>query len=433
MRAVEWRHAPSRAASRPRRASALYLTVVAVSMLVAAIGLSVIATQRTDRRIQNTLISENQAGWCARAGMEMAFLYFEQVTDWRQRVGTGGVLFSQVPVGAGTCDVKVFDDGDSSVPDDESEPVRVVAIGNCAGSVVRLQARLTARPHPCLACAAFNPTNNDTEFRNNALIKGPVRSHGSIRGAFGIRLLGNASFETMAGYAIDFPLTPKSFVSTAIAAPSVNLAFYQNLATPINAGGGWTAQLKGCNFTPTCNSLGAPNSSGIYSIDAGGREVIIENIHVKGTLIITNTGGNRVRFQKGGWIEPGPLNYPVLLVDTNGVGNLEMSLDLDNLVESSIQLSVGGFPIGLFGVDFNENGSKFDVLPSYVRGIIWANTTVAYLGTNSWPFTGCLVNRHPIVDNSVSINNDPLLQTVAIPGFLDSGMRLVSGSFRDAP
>lgn len=413
---------------------ALYLTTLAISLLIAGMGLMLIASQRSNRELQDNMKRENQAWWCARSGVELACTYMEQVSDWRQRV-TNNVLLDAVTVGdAGTCRVEVYDDCDNNVADDSSEPVRIISTGQHNDSSYRLQISLRPQPHPALGYAAFGTTSDDMEFNTTCTIKGPVRSHGAIRSAFGVHPLAGATFETMSGYTIQDPLTPKSFATTAIPAPQVNLATYLAMATPITGSNGAPCLMKGYNLTPTRNPCGAANTNGMYSFDAGGREVIIENIHIRGTLIIYNTAGRRVRFQKGAWIEPATANYPVLLVDTNNVAQLELALDQATLPEATVPylIGVGGSELTGTGVDFNEDLDKLDTFNTSVRGLIWANATYVSLGSGSWPMVGSIVNRHIIVDNSVSIDDDPALQNAILPGFIGMGMRMVAGTYREA-
>ena len=51
----------------------------------------------------------------------------------------------------------------------------------------------------------------------------------------------------------------------------------------------------------------------------------------------------------------------------------------------------------------------------------------------NWTFTGTAINRHVIVDSSVVVDNDVELQNALVPGFVGTGMRLISTNFKDAP
>src|SRR6476660_405841 len=85
-----------------RRGAALYLTTVCLSILISGIGLTLIATQRADRRLQSNIDLENQAWWIARAGMEIGLSYTEQAANWRSQV-TSNTLFSNLSIGSGKC------------------------------------------------------------------------------------------------------------------------------------------------------------------------------------------------------------------------------------------------------------------------------------------------------------------------------------------
>lgn len=415
-----------------RRGAALYLTAVALSIIIAGMGITLIASQRTDRRLQDNMVAEMQAVWAARAGLDIACVYMEQIPDWRQRV-SDGILFSDLPLGNDAmCTVEIVDPTDGNLTDNAAEPVSVTSTGQWNGWTHWIRGKFAARPHPALSCAAFGTTGDPMEFRGVCIIKGRVRSHGNMTAASSVHPQSGASFETMSGYSIQDPLAPKTFANTPIAAPQVNINTYLAMASPVFGVMGVDCQLKGCNLTPTYNPTGPLNAQGIYALDAGGRSVLIENIHVQGTLIVYNTGGNPVSFQEAAWIEPGPAGYPVLLIDTNNLHYAELSLDLA-LLRENVKLALGGSGGGLGpGMDFNGDGDKLDQFPTSVRGIIWANSTYLSLKSGSWPFVGSAINRHIIVDNGVSIDDDQSLQNKLLPGFIANGMCPVSGSFKEA-
>jgi hypothetical protein len=261
-----------------------------------------------------------------------------------------------------------------------------------------------------------------------------VRSHGRIKRSSSPTVQGDGSFQTITGYEIDDPLAPKSWTSTAISAPTPPVSSYLAMATPIDGSTGITCELIGYNLTPTNNSTGSTNANGIYSLDPGGREVVIENLHLKGTLIIHNSPGSQIIFRQGLWIEPGPLNYPVLLL-TNSSANtyIQPSQGL-NEANSGATAIVQGLPVSV-GTDYNENGLAVDAIPNTpsINGIIWASSSSVTLGGGGWPFRGSLINRAITVEGSVVLGSDVQLQNSLAPGFVGTGMRLTTGNFRDAP
>jgi hypothetical protein len=85
------------------------------------------------------------------------------------------------------------------------------------------------------------------------------------------------------------------------------------------------------------------------------------------------------------------------------------------------------------GVDFNEDGDIADVFATSVRGIIWSASAKLEMKNGSWPFNGTAINSRIVVENSVIVDNDAQLQNSLCPGFVGTGMRLLSTSFKDAP
>ncbi len=429
MRAVD---VTRRCASCRRRGAALYLTTVSISIVAAGVAWTLLATQRADRRLQSNIDVENQAWWGARAGVEIGLAYAEQVPLWRIQSTT---VLSNVAVGNTRCTIQILDDRDASLGNNECDPARLLVTATCSGASRKLQAALMPRPHAALKYCCFGTTADDMEFKGTARVYSPVRSHGKIRGAAGVTSSADASYETMSGYTIESPLAPKYYTTTAISPPSVNLSWYLAQATPITGTSGATCKLQGYNLTPTSNPTGTLNANGVYSLDAGGRDVLIENLHLRGTLIIYNAPSRTITFQKGLWIEPGPMGYPVLLLDNPSNDTaIDPDASLTELTSSLVVLNLLGINITLAtSVDFNEDGDVLDVFTTSVRGLVWASSRSLTLKRGSWSFVGTLINPHVIVDNNVAVSTDVQLQNTLCPGFVGTTLRLQLTSFKDAP
>lgn len=411
-----------------RRAAAVYLLTLSISMLLVGVGFTLITIQRADRRLQQNLACTDELKWCARAGIEIALAVMEQKPDWRATM-VGDELFKDLPVGKGKVTVQVFDDPDGQSANNDADPLRIKVVASRDGAQSCLEARLRPRPHRALRYALFGTGVEPIEFRAQATVSGPVRAHGPILANAGNQVQDDASFETMTGYAIADPLAPKRFVDTAIPAPQPPMAFYQSMATVITGSSGSHCELKGFNLTPTSNPGGTPNPHGIYWLRAGGREVLIENLHLRGTLIISETGTNGVTFQKGLMVEPGPLSYPVLLVDCPW-GTLRISPD-PSMLETLITITPYVPGMDLLGIDMNEDGDKLDTIPSQVRGLVWSNAAHVVLEYQQWSFSGCLIGNRITVDHGVNVDNDLALLDTSCPGFVDSAMSVEQGSIRE--
>lgn len=432
--ASPWRVSRPLYGRRCRRGAALYLITVSIAMLVAGMGLSLIAIQRGERRLQSNLGEMAELQWAARAGIEEALQYLDRITDWRQRV-VGNCLLAAAPVGEATVRIDLFDDKDGNLTNSQADPVRLLATARRGNVTCKLQVQLKPKAHPALQYALFGTSVDDMEFRGNAGARGPVRSHGKIKAVAGNTTADDAAFETKVGYPIDDPLGPKSYVSSDVAEPVVNLDVYKALATPITGTYGARCELKGYNLTPTYNPVGAPNANGIYSLDAGGREVYFENLHLRGTLIVFNTSGKKVSFHRGLRVEIGPLNYPTLLVSCPS-NDLDFHLDSADITESTVAVVIGkngvNYNLGL-GMDLNEDGDVFDSWYCKIRGIVWSDAARVLVEGDSYPLMGSLIARKIIVDHWVRVDNDLTLMDTAAPGFVQSGMSVVPGSYREVP
>lgn len=191
------------------------------------------------------------------------------------------------------------------------------------------------------------------------------------------------------------------------------------LATPISGIAGSTARLSRYVLTPATNSEapGQVNKNGIYSLNAGGRDVVIEKSHIKGTLIIHGTT-KKVTLQRSCWIESAGASLPTLLLFTGGE---EVDFNLD-----SATLSEPGE-----NTDFNEDGDRIDSFPTDVRGLVWTEGSYIQIHRPYASFTGCVIGGRIKVHDRATVNDDPTLAQQMIPGFVDPDMKIVPGTWRE--
>ncbi|MCH7702902.1 MAG: hypothetical protein IID37_14560 [Planctomycetes bacterium] len=144
----------------------------------------------------------------------------------------------------------------------------------------------------------------------------------------------------------------------------------------------------------------------------------IQNVHLRGTLIIRGSGGNNVEFDRSSWLEPGPDGYPTLLIDVpNGtVDFLFDSVGIDEAARS---------------VDYNEDGDQLDTFPQSFEGLVWVNAKWVWFYASAWTFQGCLVATEDVwVEDGVTVQNDPALASRLIPGFTDGMLHVERGSIK---
>ena len=390
------------ASRRRRRASALYLTTVSISVLIATTALTITAVQRTDRRLHQNLATESESHWYARAGLEMAMAWIENTSDWRTQI-SGGPLLDQAQIGDGLVTVAFFDDVDADLANNEADPVRIVSKGEKDGSTYEFEVQLSPIAHDALSYALF--AVNGITFKNDVVIRGPTRAHASIVADNNVRGEADARFETLSGQFIASHLTPQEYVSSAITSPQVDLSFYVSRATPLPFGDdnqdpdwGQKKQFEYSTLSSSLSSFGEVNPDGIYALDALGSDVEFKYLNLEGTLVIYNFAGKKVEFRDSCQMQAGKSGYPVLLVDTDCT---EVRFDLPKS-------------------------------PREVRGVVHAPNSWVVFKNDTWSVTGCIIGREIQIEDKLIIEDAPSLRSTLIPGFLAEGMRVVSGSYQEA-
>ena len=393
----------------------MYILVLGVSTILAMTGFTLLAVARADHRVQVSLQKSLQAQYVAQAGLEKAFYTIDANSTWRQTM-TNGTWFTDQAFGPGKYTVTAADT-DGNLADDERDTLTLTSTGTVGDAVHKVKVTLTPRPHPALGFALFG--TNSAGVASNAVIKGPVRSNSTIWTDGNADAEGNAFFESVQGAYIAPTLTPARYASTAMSYPQPSLSYYLALATPITGTSTSQAKVSQYVLTPTRNSESSTlvNPNGIYSLNCSNRQVIIENLRLKGTLILYNTT-QKVLFRHEMLIEPNGYSFPSILIFTSH-GDVEFSLDDSSLDELSDW------------VDYNEDGDKWDTVPSAVKGLIWTDYSYITIRNDGAPITGCIIGGGVEVSSKAVLDEDPLLAQAMIPGFIDTNMKVISGSWRE--
>ncbi|MBP7933286.1 MAG: hypothetical protein KA354_01445 [Phycisphaerae bacterium] len=404
-----------RARRTARRGVAVYILVLGVATILAMTGFTLLSVARANHRIHDSLQKSLQAQCVAQAGIEKAFNYMYANPTWRQTMPNGN-WFTNQAFGAGEYAVRATD-SDGSLADDEGDALTLTSSGRVGDAAHKVKVTLAPRPHPALAFAAFG--YYQAGVRTNAVIQGPMRSNGSMWSDGNLDPGGNAFFESLQGAYINSALTPSRYASTSMSYPQPSLSSYLSLATPVTGTTGATAKLSKYVLTPTRNSESSANvnANGIYSLDCSNRAVVIEKLRLKGTLIIHNTS-QTVTFQHQLLIEPSGYSFPSILIFTNQ-SNVEFNLDQATFSESSDSM------------DYNEDGDKTDSPASSLKGIVWTDGSYITIHRSSAGVTGCIIGGGIEVHDRAVIDDDPQLAQVMIPGFIDTSMKVIPGSWRE--
>ncbi|HSW44534.1 MAG TPA: hypothetical protein VLM89_03080 [Phycisphaerae bacterium] len=395
---------------------AVYLFVLTIAVIVAMTGLTLVAVQRADLRVQMSLQRSLQAQHVAQAGIEYALGYLASQPNWRQTVPNGTWLVN-MPFGPGTYTLQVAD-ADGNPANNDTDPLTLTSTADVSGAASRIQVTIAPRPYAALGYACFSQTTFD--IRTNAALWGPARAHQSLLSDGNYDTEENAFFETLKGSSVHLSLSPVRYATSTLLYPRPGRDHYLALATPITGSVGSTITLSKYVLTPTRNSEspGQVNPNGIYALNAAGRDVLIERTRIKGTLIIHNGAGRKVTVQRAVLIEPAGTSCPTMLIYTAG-GEVDMNLDSSLLSESSEK------------IDFNEDGDQTDSFPPLIRGVVWTESSYVQIRKSATTFSGCLMAGSISVHDRATVNDDPSLAQQVMPGFVDPDMKIVSGSWKE--
>lgn len=400
-----------------RRGAGLYLATLMLSLLVTGTGATLISMQMSARHLQDNLDGADQSALVGQAGMEWALMTVQNDSEWRSNAEDGD--YNQVTLDLapyGSVEVTVTDpDGDFQ--DDDTDTATLTIASDVDGAVQAFDATLEPYPHQALS-HAIHASNWVTTWPGVTIL-GPIHADAGVTDLGGLTTGDNASFSTLSGTGFLSPSLPNpEYVDSAEPAPTPNLAFYLDQATSLFDGGA-DFNLSNAALSSSFSTEGATNSEGIYLINAGGRRVKLRHVYVKGTLIITNTGGRDVIFEHACRFETGDQGYPILLVDC---APGDFIINMTHLLDEEA-----------WGVDFNGNGDDEEVLSLGFFGLVWANANLITFKSNgvATTFRGSAIGSDFYLQDTVILDDDPGLATRLIPGFTDGMLHFQRGSMRE--
>ncbi|HYE62603.1 MAG TPA: hypothetical protein VD997_11465 [Phycisphaerales bacterium] len=414
---------PPRRRPATQRRGAIYLAVLGVSAIVAAMGVGLMYTVRLQGRRDALVADSTQARACAEAGVEIAAQLITSNSNWRTR--TNGTWVNAMALGPGSVTVEVTDPIDSNLANDTSQGVLIKATGRAGEAThilsVNASPRGTAISSLGMALAAQGPVRIDaTRIVNlnggTLSTNGVLRNEGTIQGAARCSSTDGASVATLG----------TTTGAAALQMPSSGIiSSYITRATVINLGA--TATIQDVVLTPSFNSLGGGlNADGVYVINASGADLTIRSIRLMGTLIINNSG-RKVIIEGPALMQPARSDFPTLLA-TGGI--YYKSSGLASLSESTE------------GCNFNPVGSPYlgdadgdttDTYPSRFEGLMHAQEMVEL--DNNAVISGCVLagasSDAVRIYGNVSITHSASLVSSPPIGYTSGGTpALVSGTWR---
>lgn len=398
-----------------RRGVGLYLATLMLSLLVTGTGATLISMQMSARHLQDNLDGADQSALVGQAGMEWALMTVQNDPDWRTSADDydyGEVMLDLAPYGS----VEVtITDPDGDFLDDDTDTATLTISSDVDGAVQAFEATLEPYPSDALRHAVY--AANWVYAGAGATVLGPVHANSGIWLDDGSVITGDdASFTVLSGGVLHPALPNASYVESAAPVPTPDLSFYTDRATSL-FNGGPNFDLNKAALTATYSNQGATNSDGIYHIDAGGREVRVKDLYLKGTLIVTNTGGRPVKFEEGCRLEVGDQEYPTLLIDCNPA---DLTLTIIRALDEDAR-----------NVDYNNDGDQEDTFQSGLYGLIWTNANNTTLDGSDMSLQGSIMGSTIHLRGTTSVDDDPDLATRMIPGFTDGMLHFQRGSMRE--
>ena len=171
-----------------RRHGSAYVMILGVSAVLMVIGLAAVSVARIDTRNVSSDNDWSEAQTLALSAAENALARIAVTEDWRSRLG--GVFTA--PMGRGTMQWQITDDGDGQLADDEQDPVLIVAIGQVGASRYKLGLRCFVEGLPlealsrCVHCGGDITMDKDSQL---TVIGGAACAmFGGVGSAAGIRI-----------------------------------------------------------------------------------------------------------------------------------------------------------------------------------------------------------------------------------------------------
>jgi len=359
-----------------------------------------------------------QAYLCAHTGIDYCLYLAGQSSTWRSSLGNGQWV-KDYAVGGGTVTVTVDDPEDGSVADDPVGIVELTASASKGLARRRVIARAQPPPGEALRYALCALSGKDVKLVKGIHVYGDIRTSGNVVADANVSVVGN--IYTLAGKSVDpdLPDADTSVVRTseAVQAPPVSFNWYnsvsERVAIPLC---GAKYRIENVRLAPDSNPYGFTHPDGLYHFDARGKEVVVVNCYVVGTLVITNSP--KLKVEGGYYHAPARACYPALLSD----GNIEVYLS-QPLREADA------------GTDFNKDEDLEDVFVSQIRGVVYSSARVKGFqedgSTGPFYLSGAVVaNELEIFGNDCHISYDPDLAITPVAGLQGDGLVLIPGSLR---
>jgi hypothetical protein len=409
---------------RPRHGT-VYVLVLGISMMVLTLSLGAVALVRIQMQNCRDDADASDAMAYAQSAIEIGRQIIACDPDWRTHQ-SNGTWIDKSAIGTGSFSLNVVNPN-GTLDNSISDPVILTGTGakSEARHVVQVMLNATPQPYTCLQAALFAGQNitvssavvqhvgilgtNRHVSATSSFIVGVVEAAGTISG-------GSFVGERTAGV----PLR-------SMPDPIAVFSHYVTNGTPISINivpkFNGIATIDRRLFSPTNNPFvsGATNPQGIYCIDCGGAQIIIQNSRIVGTLVLLNTGLNSI--MQGAMVaSPAVSNYPTLIV--RGDFRISTSGTLNETGTPNVNFNPLGTPYQ--GV---ANSTTTDSYSSKIQGLYFVSGSLT-LSNNPVVSGGIVCGGTLTINGSLTLSYDDTFLNNPPPGFyLPPIMTPVSGTW----
>jgi hypothetical protein len=369
----------TRPANQRRRRGSVYIFIVGVTMLAAAITVAAALAGRVRARMLDGANSASDARSYAQSAIDLGRLYIAQDTNWRTD-RSNGTWFTGMSIGSGSMQLDVLNPA-GALNRFNADPIVFTGTGSCGTSVQRMQVAITPtiKPYSCLSTAMMS--GSGIQFQSSAIYPSGVlvASNGTMNlGSSYVwpNLSAVGSINVSAGYCAGTMVTG---APTRTMPGSSVFSYYTANGTTISltslpfANG--NRSLSTGVLAPSVNTIGGgTNTNGIYVIDCQNQQFQVSNARICATVILLNCGGLTIR-NSVHWM-PAISTLPCLMVQ-GSITNFKMDTSTA-LSELSLltNLNPSGapypWPTG------STNILPTDTYPSTIRGLIYATGSVTF-------------------------------------------------------
>jgi hypothetical protein len=350
------------------RRGTIYFMVLATVVVVVTLALTGLTLVRVQRRQQQVVADVQDARMAAMSAVNFATAKLSQSNTWRSTAAAAGGELFNTPYGRGTIGAIVTDPVDGDLTDSDDEPVELQSSGG-AGEASQSYTVLMMPQHQPMSCLGVGVSAKLDSKVDRGVVTGTgkVTVNAKFDAVSARVYLPVEATETISGstyYSTQTPLQPARQIPTVTA-----LAWYVANGTQIATGSIPGERMENIVLSPGNNPYGsrATDPRGIYWLDGAGKNYVISNVRVVGTLVLVNV--NDVVFAGGINWEPADAALPALLID----GKPKFDTTMAPLSEATV------------GVNFNpastpyrgaSNVTTTDSFPSMIKGLVFSTDTM---------------------------------------------------------